>query len=109
MDGEAITAAFASCPGADSLKDVFPKLGQRLKVYTALKTLNEELQVLASQQGHSRKWPGTDCLRMCSQHTIPAFFTLDKIQPHKITSRVAISGGSFETDVHWMVYVLRIW
>ncbi len=37
MDGEAICAALASIPGAESLRDVVPKLGLRLKVYRALK------------------------------------------------------------------------
>ena len=45
MDGEAISAAFASCPGPDSFKAVLPKLGQRLKVYNALKVFIEEVQV----------------------------------------------------------------
>lgn len=35
MDGEAVTAALATTPGPDCLKDVLPKLGQRLKVYKA--------------------------------------------------------------------------
>ena len=37
MDGEAICAALASTPGADSLRDVVPELGLRLKVYGAVK------------------------------------------------------------------------
>ena len=41
MDGEAIAAAFGSCPGPDSFKTVLPKLGQRLKVYNALKATFE--------------------------------------------------------------------
>ncbi len=45
MDGAAISAALATCPGPDCLKGVLPKLGQRLKVYGALKALYEELQV----------------------------------------------------------------
>jgi len=45
MDGEAIAAAFGSCPGPDSFKTVLPKLGQRLKVYNALKATFEEMQV----------------------------------------------------------------
>lgn len=45
MDGEAIAAVFTTSPGPDCLKDVLPKLGQRLKVYNALKCLYEELQV----------------------------------------------------------------
>ena len=45
MDGEAIAAVFATSPGPDCLKDVLPKLGQRLKVYNALKTLYEQFQV----------------------------------------------------------------
>ena len=39
MDGEAMVAAFAACAGPDCLKDVVPKLGTRLKVYNALKTI----------------------------------------------------------------------
>lgn len=38
MDGDAICAALASTPGPDSLRDVVPKLGYRLKVYRALKS-----------------------------------------------------------------------
>lgn len=45
MDGEAISAAFASSPGPDCLRDVIPKLGHRLKVYAALKCVLEECQV----------------------------------------------------------------
>ena len=45
MDGEAISAAFASSPGPDCLRDVVPKLGHRLKVYAALKSVFEECQV----------------------------------------------------------------
>lgn len=35
MDGEAVTAAFATNPDPDCLKEVLPKLGQRLRVYKA--------------------------------------------------------------------------
>ena len=45
MDGEALAAAFASCPGVNCLRDVLPKFGQRLKVYNALKAVFEEFQV----------------------------------------------------------------
>ena len=41
MDGEAISVAFAACPGPDCLRDVLPKLGQRLKVYKELKACLE--------------------------------------------------------------------
>ena len=37
MEGEALVAALATCSGPDGLKDVLPKLGSSLKVYTALK------------------------------------------------------------------------
>ena len=37
MDGEAVMAAFATCSGPDSIKDIFKTYGSRLKVYTALK------------------------------------------------------------------------
>jgi len=37
MDGEAICVALASTPGPDSLRDVIPKLGLRLKVYQVIK------------------------------------------------------------------------
>lgn len=46
MDGEAITVIFTTSPGPDCLKDVLPKLGQRLKVYNALRCLYEEFQVM---------------------------------------------------------------
>jgi hypothetical protein len=47
MDGEAIIAALASCPGSECLKDVLPKpYGTRLKVYNALKTFCEQSQVI---------------------------------------------------------------
>ena len=42
MDGEAITVALGSCSGPDCLKEVIPKVGTRLKVYSALKTLCEQ-------------------------------------------------------------------
>ena len=45
MDGEALAAAFASCPGVNCLRDVLPKFGQRLKVYNALKAVFEQFQV----------------------------------------------------------------
>ena len=38
MDGEAICSALASTPGPDSLRDVVPKLGLRLKVYRVIKS-----------------------------------------------------------------------
>ena len=37
MDGEAIVALFGIGCGVDTLKDILPKLGQRIKVYTCLK------------------------------------------------------------------------
>ncbi len=44
MDGEAVCAALASCPGADCLKDIIKKAGPRLRVYSALRAtcLEEE-------------------------------------------------------------------
>ncbi len=39
MDGQAISEAFASQAGPDCLRDVLPKYGQRIKVYTALKAV----------------------------------------------------------------------
>lgn len=39
MDGNAISIGFASSPGPDWLKDVVPKTGLRLKVYSALRAL----------------------------------------------------------------------
>ena len=36
MDGLAIAAAFATTPGPDCLKDVLPKLGQRLRIFQNL-------------------------------------------------------------------------
>ena len=41
MDGNAIVAAFASTPGPDCLRDVLPKVGQRMKVYMAMKRMME--------------------------------------------------------------------
>ena len=43
MDGEAISTALGTKSGPDCLKDVLPKLGQRLKVY---KALQEHIKVL---------------------------------------------------------------
>ena len=45
MDGDAISAGLASCPGPDWLKEVVPKVGVRLKVHSALKALYHEAQV----------------------------------------------------------------
>ena len=45
MDGDAISAGLASCPGPDWLKEVVPKVGVRLKVHSALKALYHETQV----------------------------------------------------------------
>ncbi|SMN12479.1 hypothetical protein SPBRAN_1134 [uncultured Candidatus Thioglobus sp.] len=39
MDGSAIALGLASTPGPDWLKDVVPKVGQRLKVHNALRAL----------------------------------------------------------------------
>ena len=45
MDGEAVVSAFAACPGPDCLKDIVPKLGQRLKVYHCIRSsLSREVQ-----------------------------------------------------------------
>lgn len=41
MDGDAIVAAFASTPGPDCLRDVLPKVGQRMKVYMTIKRMME--------------------------------------------------------------------
>lgn len=41
MDGDAIVAAFASTPGPDCLRDVLPKVGQRMKVYMTIKWMME--------------------------------------------------------------------
>lgn len=45
MDGAAISAGLASCPGPDWLKDVLPRVGIRLKVHNALKALYHQVQV----------------------------------------------------------------
>ena len=45
MDGNAIAVGLASGPGPDWLKDVVPKVGQRLKVHDALRALYLECQV----------------------------------------------------------------
>lgn len=41
MDGDAILVGFSSTPGPDWLKDMIPKVGLRLKVYSALRDLNQ--------------------------------------------------------------------
>ena len=51
MDGEAIATAFATLPGPNCLRDVLPKLGVRLKVYSAIK---QQLQCEVS--GILRLW-----------------------------------------------------
>ena len=53
MDGEAITAAFASTPGPDCLRDVIPKLGHRVKVYQAIKLA---LEVISSRSCNKMGW-----------------------------------------------------
>lgn len=50
MDGEAILMAVSSSPGPDCLKSVLPTLGQRLKVYHAIKTAIEHLEVCSLQK-----------------------------------------------------------
>ena len=45
MNGAVISAAFGSSPGLDCLRDVIPKVGQRLKVCAALKGLLETSDV----------------------------------------------------------------
>lgn len=42
MDGEAIFTALATCPGPDSLREVIPKLGDRLKVYGVIRSALEQ-------------------------------------------------------------------
>ena len=42
MDGEAICTALATCPGPDSLREVIPKLGVRLKVYRVIRSALEK-------------------------------------------------------------------
>ena len=46
MDGEAICAALASSPGPDALRDLIPKLGVRLKVYRAIRSVLDQQYVL---------------------------------------------------------------
>jgi hypothetical protein len=50
MDGVAVATAFTTAPGPDCLKEVVPKLGQRLKVYKAIKTLIEVSFEIAKQR-----------------------------------------------------------
>ena len=45
MDGSAIALGLASTPGPSWLKDVVPKVGQRLKVHNALRALYSVCQV----------------------------------------------------------------
>ena len=45
MDGTAIALALAPGPGPDWLKDVVKKVGLRLKVHNALRTLCNECEV----------------------------------------------------------------
>lgn len=45
MNGPAIVAALATCPGPDCFKDVVKKVGQRLRVYNSLKTLVNQFEV----------------------------------------------------------------
>ena len=45
MDGDAILMGFASSPRPDWLKDIVPKVGLRLKVYSALRNLHLQSQV----------------------------------------------------------------
>ena len=53
MDGKAIAAGLATCPGPDWLKDVVAKVGLRLKVHTALRTLYNFSQVCMQLRFHS--------------------------------------------------------
>ena len=46
MDGEAICAALASSPGPDALRDLIPKVGVRLKVYRAIRSVLDQQYVL---------------------------------------------------------------
>ena len=45
LDGSAITIGLSTSPGPDWLKDVVSKIGLRLKVHNALRTLYNESQV----------------------------------------------------------------
>lgn len=45
LDGSAITIGLSTSPGPDWLKDVVSKVGLRLKVHNALRTLYNESQV----------------------------------------------------------------
>ena len=45
MDGSAVALGLAATPGPDWLKDIVSKIGQRLKVHNALRTLCSESQV----------------------------------------------------------------
>ena len=50
MDGDAISVGFASSPGPDWLKDIVPKVGLRLKVYSALRALHLQCQVIGEEK-----------------------------------------------------------
>lgn len=43
MDGKAVCAGLATCPGPDWLKDVVLKVGFRLKIHNALRTLYNQV------------------------------------------------------------------
>lgn len=45
MDGDAILVGFASSSGPEWLKDIVPKVGLRLKVYSALRSLHLQSKV----------------------------------------------------------------
>lgn len=48
MDGIAIAIGLSTSPGPDWLKDVVSKVGLRLKVHSALRTLYNQSQVSGS-------------------------------------------------------------
>lgn len=48
MDGDAVAVGLASSPGPDWLKDLVPKVGVRLKIHNALRSLYLQCQVSAT-------------------------------------------------------------
>lgn len=47
MDGESLEALLANMQGPDSLRELIPKLGVRMKVYQRIKLLFSQAQVIS--------------------------------------------------------------
>ena len=77
MDGNAIVAAFASTPGPDCLRDVLPKVGQRMKVYMAMKRMMEVYKTISVLPMHQLNFRVQGLSRECASLLFTIHFLVE--------------------------------